>query len=441
MKYILFGAGDIGLQAFKILGENTVECFADNYKYGSEIYGKKVISFDEMKELSDLFQIMITSNDYVDILEGQLKDAGISNYVVFNRRSMNEMRTVLPKYNYLYNTQYMNYTDILLNYKICTYKRIAIYGVNQYLSYLLLEIAILSDISCVVGIIDPDINEKHLFDIPVITLEEQDFDCLIMNKRRTESDIRDRIEEHSFDIVDIYDVDKFIYYNRYPELQKFKNIHAGRRAFIIGNGPSLTVADLEKLHEQKEICFGLNKIHRVFSQTAWRPDYICMTDTRVIRACESELDDITENSTVFMADRFFCSEKVHYVHLKSEYYEPNLPGFSEDITEGVFWGYTVTYDLALQIAAYMGFQEIYLIGIDHNNVGAVTDPGNHFIENYFDENDRNVYKNVTANFKGMDRAYQKAEIYSRRHGFRIYNATRGGKLEVFERVDFEKLFE
>ena len=142
-----------------------------------------------------------------------------------------------------------------------------------------------------------------------------------------------------------------------------------------------------------------------------------------------------------MADRFFCSEKVHYVHLKSEYYEPNLPGFSEDITEGVFWGYTVTYDLALQIAAYMGFQEIYLIGIDHNNVGAVTDPGNHFIENYFDENDRNVYKNVTANFKGMDRAYQKAEIYSRRHGFRIYNATRGGKLEVFERVDFEKLFE
>ena len=136
MKYILFGAGDIGLQAFKILGENTVECFADNYKYGSEIYGKKVISFDEMKELSDLFQIMITSNDYVDILESQLKDAGISNYVVFNRRSMNEMRTVLPKYNYLYNTQYMNYTDILLNYKICTYKRIVIYGVNQYLSFI-----------------------------------------------------------------------------------------------------------------------------------------------------------------------------------------------------------------------------------------------------------------------------------------------------------------
>ena len=82
MKYILFGAGDIGLQAFKILGENTVECFADNYKYGSEIYGKKVISFDEMKELSDLFQIMITSNDYVDILESQLKDAGISNYEI-----------------------------------------------------------------------------------------------------------------------------------------------------------------------------------------------------------------------------------------------------------------------------------------------------------------------------------------------------------------------
>lgn len=441
MKYILFGAGDIGLQAFKILGENTVECFADNYKYGSEIYGKKVISFDEMRELSDLFQIMITSNDYVDILEGQLKDVGINNYVVFNRRSMNEMRTVLPKYNYLYNTQYMNYTDILLNYKICNYKRIAIYGINQYLSYLLLEIAILSDISHIAGIIDPDIDEKFLFDIPVTSIEEQDFDCLIINKRRTESDIRDRIEDRSFDIIDIYDVDKFIYYNRYPELQKFKNIHAGRRAFIVGNGPSLTVDDLDKLHEHKEVCFGLNKIHKIFCKTAWRPDYICMTDARVIRACESELDVITEASTVFMADRFFCSDKVHYVHLKSEYYEPNLPGFSEDIIEGVFLGYTVTYDLALQIAAYMGFREIYLIGIDHHNVGAVTDPRNHFIENYFDQNDINVYKNATANFNGMDLAYRKAEKYSRRHGFRIYNATRGGRLEVFERVDFEKLFE
>ena len=105
-----------------------------------------------------------------------------------------------------------------------------------------------------------------------------------------------------------------------------------------------------------------------------------------------------------------------------------------------FLGYTVTYDLALQIAAYMGFAEIYLIGIDHSNVGAVTDSRNHFISDYFSSEEFNIYKNVTANFRAMNLAYQKAELYSRTHGFRIYNATRGGKLEVFDRVDLDDLF-
>ncbi len=35
----------------------------------------------------------------------------------------------------------------------------------------------------------------------------------------------------------------------------------------------------------------------------------------------------------------------------------------------------------------------------------------------------------------MEVAYEYAEKYSREHGFRIYNATRGGYLEVFERVN------
>jgi hypothetical protein len=42
--------------------------------------------------------------------------------------------------------------------------------------------------------------------------------------------------------------------------------------------------------------------------------------------------------------------------------------------------------------------------------------------------------------KTQEKYYAYAERYSRDHGFRIYNATRGGELEVFERVDFDGLF-
>lgn len=36
--------------------------------------------------------------------------------------------------------------------------------------------------------------------------------------------------------------------------------------------------------------------------------------------------------------------------------------------------------------------------------------------------------------------YQAARRYAETHGIKIYNATRGGELEVFERVDFDSLF-
>ncbi len=36
--------------------------------------------------------------------------------------------------------------------------------------------------------------------------------------------------------------------------------------------------------------------------------------------------------------------------------------------------------------------------------------------------------------------YKSAGNYADIHGIKIYNATRGGKLEVFERVNFDSLF-
>lgn len=38
-------------------------------------------------------------------------------------------------------------------------------------------------------------------------------------------------------------------------------------------------------------------------------------------------------------------------------------------------------------------------------------------------------------------AYESAKKYVDSHNISIYNATRGGMLEVFERVDFDSLFE
>ncbi len=44
------------------------------------------------------------------------------------------------------------------------------------------------------------------------------------------------------------------------------------------------------------------------------------------------------------------------------------------------------------------------------------------------------------NVESMNRSYELCKEFAEKNGVKIYNATRGGKLEVFERVDFDSLF-
>jgi hypothetical protein len=104
----------------------------------------------------------------------------------------------------------------------------------------------------------------------------------------------------------------------------------------------------------------------------------------------------------------------------------------------------------LQWAAYMGIKEIYLLGVDNSfskTVNCLTTPfeqriykisGNdkdHFCNDYIQEGDTAIMPDVDM----ISHAFEKAEQYSREHGFRIYNASRGGKVESFERVNFDDL--
>ena len=444
MDFILFGAGNVGLKALHLIGEKYVKCFADNYKEGTCIQGKKVISYQDMIAEAGSAEIIITSDDYVTEMEQQLISSGVSEYFIFNRRYESHMNDLLPKYICMFNTQYMSYTDILLNHQIYNYNNIVILGTNRLLKNLLFEIAVLHSMDKVRAIIGEE-DVPDYYGIPNIRWEDMDetVDCVIVNVPRTMSDIRERISFKNFKVIDIYDVDKFIFYNRHPELVKFKNIYQGKRVFIIGNGPSVKISDLDKLHENGDICFGLNKVYKIYGQTKWRPDYLCISDERVMAKSENIYERLAEKTELILADQHnlsFANDRINYVHLKMERFYPNHPGFSSDITEGVFWGLTTVYTIALQCAAYMGATEIYLIGVDHHHIGKVTDKRNHFIENYFEEDEEELYKNAVADFEGMNLAFEKAERYSRENGFRIYNATRGGKLEVFERVDFDSLF-
>ena len=113
---------------------------------------------------------------------------------------------------------------------------------------------------------------------------------------------------------------------------------------------------------------------------------------------------------------------------------------------------------AVQIAYYMGFDPIYLVGVDCDYVIPASvrqtgpdrfgrgvgfylestrdDDPNHFCPDYLGAGRKWHDPNVPAMIEGYRTCRQAIEA----RGRRIYNATVGGKLEVFERVDFDSLF-
>ena len=220
------------------------------------------------------------------------------------------------------------------------------------------------------------------------------------------------------------------------KLKSLRNIHKGERCFIIGNGPSLDVKDLEKL--KGEICFGTHRIYEIFDNT-----YYCAQDCKLIESSTKKINQLKAKYKFFAtpSGKWFRGLKDGtFVRIDIRSFYPELPEFSEDISDCIFEGFTVSY-MCFQIAAYMGFSEIYLLGIDHN-YSKVKLPDGTFLEDdkiqdHFSKND--LIENVPQLFKST-LAYEKAKIYADANSISIFNATRGGKLEIFKRIDFDSIF-
>lgn len=452
MRYIIFGAGNTGEIAFNYFGRNRVLCFADNNKTGTVLHAKEVISFNEMLKIySEQKQIIIviSSNRYWKEMEYQIKDVGLQRYFVFFEADMYLMNRVLPYY-YLYKRPiYLSYTQILSHYDLLRYSKIAIYGANRYLPYLITEIMDRNPYADIKVILPEECEHKY----NTLGIREGNLDsCIewmdvfIINIKQCQSNIREEIEEvrnGKFDVLDLFDINSFETTFVHKELAVYKNIHKGQRIFIIGTGPSLRTEDLDILHKNKEICIACNKIYRVYDKTLWRADYYGFLDGRVIEDCINDISDIP--GKVFLGDSYHYDindyyKNMTYFHYIEESWYPNYPRFSEDFSRGFYAGGSTTYSFGIQLAAYLGAKEIYLLGMDHCVNGKITNPENHFIKEYYRDNEEAKYKTAVFRDDVITKAYEWAEIYSRKHGFRIYNATRGGKLEVFERVDFDSLF-
>lgn len=231
----------------------------------------------------------------------------------------------------------------------------------------------------------------------------------------------------------------------YSFTRKFQNYYKGGRCFILGNGPSLTLEDLETLKKNNEIVFVSNNFYRWFDKTALRPDFYFICDVLDVKAEEF----LQEDKINFMVNIYFRSDilkktKSLFFFETSPWiqygYYPYKPFFSNDLPL-VYEAGSISY-IMLQMAVNMGFKEIYFLGMDNDFPVIVKHDGTVIIDekikHHFYEDQK--LRLTTYNKDMFEAEYEYARDYCKNKGVSIYNATRGGKLEVFERVDFDSLF-
>ena len=237
------------------------------------------------------------------------------------------------------------------------------------------------------------------------------------------------------------------------KLKDLKNKYKGKRCFIMGNGPSLNKCDLNLL--KNEYSFAVNGIFYKTKEMGFKPNFYMVEDNHVVNdnlneinsyECEYKFFPSTYNNLIKVdKNTIFIPMDVGFYREYHPYF--CKPRFSKNVPNEIFAGQSVTI-MQLQMAYHLGFTEVYLIGMDFSyalpestkvegcNYTSQEDDVNHFHPDYFGKGKKwhdPKLDRVLMNYENCKKAFEE-------DGRKIYNATIGGKLELFERRDYEKLF-
>ena len=226
-------------------------------------------------------------------------------------------------------------------------------------------------------------------------------------------------------------------------LAALKGVHQGERCFIIGNGPSLKNTDISKLKD--EYSFGMNRIYLAFPDWGFKTSYLVSVNDLVNEQCYQDFQKLE-------IPKFFSWRSRNLLYPQGQpdgnthflFTTYTGPKFAQDVTGRLWEGATVTY-ACLQMAFHMGFEQVILIGVDHSfasqgkpntTVVSAGDDPNHFDSGYFGKGFRWQLPDLDTSELG----YWMARNAFESAGRSVLDATIGGQLIVFPKVEYDSLF-
>lgn len=227
---------------------------------------------------------------------------------------------------------------------------------------------------------------------------------------------------------------------RFQNLRSYAGVGKGKRIFIVATGPSLTVNDLNLIKD--ETSMSCNSIVHMFGKTKWRPTYYTVVDHAVFKKIQNDIYRLKQEIKVFFHPftinyneansqcikwkRVLASTPRERAIVPDKWRQPKI---GTNITKVLHEDSSVMH-ACMQIAISMGFSEIYLLGCDTTFVGHADG-----LEHNLKDN-----KNTPYDYHiGAINDYKAAKKTADKLRIKIFNATRGGQLEVFQRVELEDI--
>jgi hypothetical protein len=248
-----------------------------------------------------------------------------------------------------------------------------------------------------------------------------------------------------------------------------KNKHKGKRCFIVGNGPSLKHHDLTKLTD--EYVFTVNYMMKSKYFETLKSNYHFLVSPIIFHLDPKNVDDLDKiesisNSVESNPDltyfipyrrkpsftRLFPTIKPNCI-FNNKIYTPLLKKSDEIHRNIPVFQNVIIY--AINAALYMGFDEIYLMGVDmtgfleHYEYNKVNDQWGHVYHKSKEEQKRDVLSLSESNLdnefwlKTYGKTLEHFKLIQKqvdRKNAKIYNASEHGALDVVQRIDYESLF-
>lgn len=230
-----------------------------------------------------------------------------------------------------------------------------------------------------------------------------------------------------------------------------KDKYKGKRCFIIGNGPSINKQDLTLISNDEKIVMNKFFYHPILE--TWKPTFYCAADPsssyppeyiKILKEAQGKLSAEgymvpIENKSLIENNSVFPQEKTYYFRVRGGY------GSNWDLTDTLCSDIQTTTHFAIILAIYLGCSPIYLIGMDHDWLA------HRSVEKHFYPSD-NVEKGSPSDLSTTDyktmmeiilrvwKIYDEINKFAEEKHTPIYNATEGGFLDVFPRVEYDTLF-